>query len=100
MTDPFSPEGIRRRLSAEQISPAQADRLAEAIVESLQRTCKEWFPGTDCDNWRQMLPEPLLDVLVQLLTWGEDGQIVADYMPPAAATCIFLDLQNRPIPVG
>ncbi|MER6131931.1 hypothetical protein [Streptomyces sp. NPDC001815] len=100
MTDPFSPEGIRQRLSAERIGPAQADRLAEAIAESLQRTCEEWFPGTDYDNWRQMLPEPLLDVLVQLLTWDEDGQIVADYRPTAAATCIFLDLQNRPIPVG
>jgi hypothetical protein len=100
VTDPFSAEGIRQRLSAEQISPAQADRLAEAIAESLQRTCKEWFPGTDYDNWRQVLPEPLLDVLVQLLTLDEDGQIVADYMPTVAATCIFLDLQNRPIPVG
>jgi hypothetical protein len=100
VTDPFSPERIRQRLGVEQISPAQADRLAEAIAESLQRTCKEWFPGTDYDNWRQMLPEPLLDVLVQLLTWDEDGQIVADYRPTAAAACIFLDLQNRPIPVG
>ncbi|MDH6499568.1 hypothetical protein [Streptomyces sp. SAI-149] len=100
MTDPFSPERIRQRLSVEQISLTQADRLAGAVVESLQRTCKEWFPGTDYDNWRQMLPEPLLDVLVQLLTWEEDGQIVADYRPTVAAACIFLDLQNRPIPVG
>ncbi|MFC8671448.1 hypothetical protein ACFUEN_02095 [Streptomyces griseorubiginosus] len=100
MTDPFSPEGIRQRLSVDQISPAQVDRLAEAIAESLQRTCKEWFPGAEYDNWRQMLPEPLLDVLVQLLAWDEDGRIVADYMPTVAVTCIFLDLQNRPIPVG
>ncbi|MGR3872735.1 hypothetical protein ACUXZZ_29770 [Streptomyces graminifolii] len=100
MTDPFSSAGIRQRLSAEQISPGQADRLAAAIAESLQRTCEEWFPGTDYDNWRQTLPKPLLDVLVQLLTWDEDGRIVADYMPTAAATCIFLDLQNRPIRVG
>lgn len=100
MTDPFSPEGIRQRLSVDQISPAQVDRLAEAIAESLQRTCKEWFPGAEFDNWGQMLPEPLLDVLVQLLTWDEDGRIVADYMPTVAVTCIFLDLQNRPIPVG
>ncbi|MGW4981239.1 hypothetical protein [Streptomyces mirabilis] len=100
MTDPFSPEGIRQRLNTEQISPAQADRLAEAIAGSLRRTCKEWFPGTDYDSWRQMLPEPLLDVLVQLLTWDEDGQIVADHLPTAAAACIFLDLQNSAIPVG
>ncbi|WP_329318032.1 hypothetical protein [Streptomyces sp. NBC_01262] len=100
MKGPFSPESIRQRLSVEQISPAQADRLAEAIAASLQRTCKEWFPGTDYENWRQMLPEPLLDVLVQLLTWSEDGQIVADHLPTAAAACIFLDLQNSAIPVG
>ncbi|MFF7475077.1 hypothetical protein [Streptomyces sp. NPDC008092] len=100
MTDPFSPEGIRQRLSTEQISRAQADRLAEAITGSLRRTCEEWFPGTDYDNWRQMLPEPLLDVLVQLLAWDENGRIVADYRPTAAASCIFLDLQNHPIPVG
>ncbi|WSQ08938.1 hypothetical protein OG604_14830 [Streptomyces sp. NBC_01231] len=100
MNDPFSPESIRQRLITEQIGSAQADRLAEAIAGSLQRTCKEWFPGTDYDNWRQMLPEPLLDVLVQLLTWDEDGQIVADHLPTAAAACIFLDLQNSAIPVG
>lgn len=100
MTDPFSPEGIRQRLSTEQISPAQADRLAEAIAGALRRTCKEWFPGTDYDDWRQMLPEPLLDVVIQLLTWDEGGQIVADHMPTAAAACIFLDLQNSAIPVG
>ncbi|MCX5328098.1 hypothetical protein [Streptomyces sp. NBC_00140] len=100
MTNPFSLEGIRQRLSAEQISPAQADRLAEAIAGTLQRTCKEWFPGTDYDDWQQMLPELLLDVVIQLLTWGEDGQIVADHMSTAAAACIFLDLQNSAIPVG
>ncbi|MEU9405089.1 hypothetical protein AB0E08_05175 [Streptomyces sp. NPDC048281] len=100
MTDPFTAEGIRQRLNTEQISPAQADRLAEAIAGSLRRTCMEWFPGTDYDDWRQMLPEPLLDVVIQLLTWDEDGQIVADHMPTAAAACIFLDLQNSTIPVG
>ncbi|MDQ0602029.1 hypothetical protein QF037_006374 [Streptomyces canus] len=47
-----------------------------------------------------MLPEPLLDVVIQLLTWSEDGQIVADHMPTAAAACIFLDLQRSAIPVG
>ncbi|MDH6214156.1 hypothetical protein M2283_001439 [Streptomyces pseudovenezuelae] len=99
-TDPFSPEGIRQRLSAEQISPAQADRLAEAIAGALRRTCKEWFPGTDYDDWRQMLPEPLLDVVIQLLTWDEDGRIVADHLPAAAVACIFLDLQHSAIPVG
>ncbi|WP_405613254.1 hypothetical protein [Streptomyces sp. NBC_00076] len=100
MSAPFSPESIRQRLSTEQISSAQADRLAEAIAGSLRGTCKEWFPGTDYDNWRQMLPEPLLDVLVQLLTWDKNGQIVADHLPTAAAACIFLDLQNSAIPVG
>ncbi|WP_405889442.1 hypothetical protein OG427_02710 [Streptomyces sp. NBC_00133] len=99
MKDPFSPESIRQRLSVEQISPAQAERLAEAIIGSLQKTCKEWFPGVDYDNWRQMLPEPLLDVLVQLLTWSEDGQIVADHMPTVAAAHIFLDLQNFFTPI-
>ncbi|MXM62188.1 hypothetical protein GR925_01655 [Streptomyces sp. HUCO-GS316] len=100
MSDPCSLESIRQRLSSEQISPAQADRAAEVIAEFLRATCKRWFPGADYDNWCQMLPEPLLDVIVQLPALSEGGRIVADHLPTAAVSSVFVDLQTFSAFVG
>ncbi|WJV48933.1 hypothetical protein [Streptomyces flavofungini] len=95
MTDPFSLAGIRQRLSAAHISSDQADRLAEVIVASLQETCASSFPGANYDNWRQMLPESLLDLLVEVLAWTDDGLIAADPMPTGAASRILEDLWTK-----
>ncbi|MEV0444979.1 hypothetical protein AB0I84_31490 [Streptomyces spectabilis] len=92
MTDPFSLAGIRQRLSAAHISSDQADRLADVIVASLQETCVTSFPGADYDTWRQMLPESLLGLIVEILTWTDDGLIAADHLPAGAAGRVLEDL--------
>ncbi|WP_172387147.1 hypothetical protein [Streptomyces sp. MNP-20] len=92
MTDPFSLAGIRQRLSAAHISSEQADRLADVIAASLRETCATSFPGSDYELWCQMLPESLLDLIVEVLTWTDDGLIAADHLPAGAASRVLEDL--------
>lgn len=99
MSTPFSLDGIRARLDLDQVGSVQADQLARAIERHLRAVCERRFPGFDYECWLQMLPEALLDVLISLLTWGEDGRIVADHLPLGAVGCIFDDLYVFVAPV-
>ncbi|MFI6434410.1 hypothetical protein [Streptomyces sp. NPDC050759] len=100
MSNPFGLEAILRRLISEPIGPEQVRRLARAISDLLQEVWEQRFPGVDYDDWCGSLPEPLLDVIIQLLTWSEDGRIVVDRLPAAAVGHIFTDLKSFSAPVG
>ncbi|MDX2878439.1 hypothetical protein [Streptomyces ipomoeae] len=100
MSNPFSLESVLRRLISESIGPEQVRRLAWAISGCLQEVWEQRFPGVDCDDWCKSLSESLLDVIIQLLAWSEDGRIVVDRPPVAAVGHIFTDLKSFSVPAG
>ncbi|MFD9791308.1 hypothetical protein ACFWXK_10180 [Streptomyces sp. NPDC059070] len=85
-------ECISKRVDKEPLSRGQKDRLAEKIHTTLRRTCDEQFPGLDYGTWAHMLPEPLLDLMVELIACEGDNVVAADTMRASAVALVFQDL--------